>query len=409
LDVHGSWNIGRLQKYFRPIDVEAIIKIRPSPRLQNEFLAWHPEKSGSFTVRSAYHLAVSDHILKYAGGAASSRPDGRRPVWNLVWKSTLPQKMKIFAWKVVTGALATYANMQRRHLETVSTCRLCGLTEEDSYHALVLCPTAMKIWECMGEVWPIPATTSIQHTGQEWLFDLLSSVSKDAMNMIIMVTWRIWQLRNDVLHGKVCPPTEVTKRYQIRQQSVSEIIKGKKPCVNTVRPACETRKAPSSPWPRPAPGWAALSVDGSFDEKGRAGTGMILRGSNSAVIVSACRVLYNCNDALESEVSALMEGLALAYEWSELPIIIQSDCVVALSALKESGRNRTVYGQLFDEVKRLMNLREIILVKLDRDQNRVAHSLANLGRGGDCTACWVRFAPECVSQLLLADCNSILE
>jgi hypothetical protein len=136
---------------------------------------------------------------------------------------------------------------------------------------------------------------------------------------------------------------------------------------------------------------------------------MILRGSNSAVIVSACRVLYNCNDALESEVSALMEGLALAYEWSELPIIIQSDCVVALSALKESGRNRTVYGQLFDEVKRLMNLQEIILVKLDRDQNRVAHSLANLGRGGDCTACWVRSAPECVSQLLLADCNSILE
>jgi hypothetical protein len=77
LDVHGSWNIGRLQKYFRPIDVEAIIKIRPSPRLQNDFLAWHPEKSGSFTVRSAYHLAVSDHILQYAGGAASSSPDGR--------------------------------------------------------------------------------------------------------------------------------------------------------------------------------------------------------------------------------------------------------------------------------------------------------------------------------------------
>jgi hypothetical protein len=82
---------------------------------------------------------------------------------------------------------------------------------------------------------------------------------------------------------------------------------------------------------------------------------------------------------------------------------------VVLLAVKESGRNCTIYGLLFYEVKRLINLREFILVKLDRDQTRVAYSLANLGRGGDCTPCWVRSAPECVSQLLLADCNSISE
>jgi hypothetical protein len=191
LDMHGAWNIDRLTDCFRPVDVEAILKIRTSPRAQEDFLAWQPEKSGLFPVRSAYHLAVSDHIDQTAGGASSSRPCGKRPVWNLIWKSTLPQKMKIFAWKIVTGALATCENKWRRHLDTIATCRLCGLTDEDSYHALISCPSAIKLWECMGEVWPLPRCTDIQNNGQEWLFDLLFGVSVDVRNMIIMLLWRI--------------------------------------------------------------------------------------------------------------------------------------------------------------------------------------------------------------------------
>ena len=134
LDINRACNINRLTRYFLPVDVEAILKIRTSPRLQDDFLAWQSEKSGCFTVRSAYHLAVLNHIDQIAGGASSSRPDGRRSIWNLVWKSSVPQKMKIFAWKAVTGALATYVNMRRRHLETIGTYRLCGLAEEDSFH-----------------------------------------------------------------------------------------------------------------------------------------------------------------------------------------------------------------------------------------------------------------------------------
>jgi ribonuclease HI len=101
-----------------------------------------------------------------------------------------------------------------------------------------------------------------------------------------------------------------------------------------MKPTSEAQNSPSTPWPRPNPGWAALSVDGSFDDEGRAGTGMVLLDSNGTVIFSACRVLFNCNDALETEFSALMEGLALAQEQSELPIIIQSDCASVLTALR---------------------------------------------------------------------------
>jgi hypothetical protein len=91
LDIHGAWNTDQLATYFCPVDVEAMLKIRTSPRDEEDFLTWQPEKSGIFTIRSACHLAVSDHIDQNVGGATSSRPDGKRPVWNLIWKSSLPQ------------------------------------------------------------------------------------------------------------------------------------------------------------------------------------------------------------------------------------------------------------------------------------------------------------------------------
>jgi hypothetical protein len=42
----------------------------------------------------------------------------------------------------------------------------------------------------------------------------------------------------------------------------------------------------------------------------------------------------------------------------------RSDCAVAVSALQETGKNRTAYGHLFNEVKHLMRLREIVLRKI---------------------------------------------
>lgn len=50
MDDNGIWNNRLLNEHFWPMDVLQIRKIRTSPRQQDDFLAWHPEKSGYFTV-----------------------------------------------------------------------------------------------------------------------------------------------------------------------------------------------------------------------------------------------------------------------------------------------------------------------------------------------------------------------
>jgi ribonuclease HI len=71
-----------------------------------------------------------------------------------------------------------------------------------------------------------------------------------------------------------------------------------------------------------------LSVDGSFKEdNGTAGAGMILRDEQGHIIFSSCRSLLFCDDPLEAEVRACLEGLELALQHSHLPILIDTDCI----------------------------------------------------------------------------------
>ena len=130
--------------------------------------------------------------------------EGDRPCWNLVWKAKIPPNMRSFAWKVLVGALPTGACMQWRHVTTSKGCRLCGASRDDTFHALVLCPRSLELWEVMRQVWPLPPNGKLLHTGDDWLFNILSAEKEDVRAMIIMLLWRIWSLRNDVLHTNRC-------------------------------------------------------------------------------------------------------------------------------------------------------------------------------------------------------------
>ena len=79
LDVSGAWRTDVLQRYFLPADVATIINIRTSPRITDVVIAWAPQKNGSFTVGSAYRLAMDERERPLAT-ATSRAPDGRRAI-----------------------------------------------------------------------------------------------------------------------------------------------------------------------------------------------------------------------------------------------------------------------------------------------------------------------------------------
>ncbi|KAL9675981.1 hypothetical protein QQ045_004192 [Rhodiola kirilowii] len=100
---------------------------------------WRLSSNGVFTVRSAYDL-----IMKYK---FSNRPDvGEqssmtliRKFWNTIWKCEIPNKIKIFCWRLYHEALPNAKNLIRRGLEVESYCQICGGEGESAAHIVKDC------------------------------------------------------------------------------------------------------------------------------------------------------------------------------------------------------------------------------------------------------------------------------
>jgi hypothetical protein len=86
--------------------------------------------------------------------------------------------------------------------------------------------------------------------------------------------------------------------------------------------------------------------------------------------------------------------------WIRIPFFcLVSHYANILSTVKEDKHNCYAFIHLAEEVKRLISLREVKLTKITRDQNRVAHSLANLGRTKESMVCLVHQYPDDIAQL----------
>jgi len=196
LDSEGcDWDYNRIAAIFNPADADAIVRIKLSERRTEDVLAWHPEKSGIFSVRSAYRLGLNLQNVAEAT-ASSSRPDGDRLLWKNIWKANVPPKVRIFCWKLARDVLPTKKNKYIRKMELNGCCPLCGDAIEDSYHAAVECVQARNLRLAMREHWPLPIETLFARTGPDWLLLLLDKCTKEQGDLTMLILWRAWTCHN---------------------------------------------------------------------------------------------------------------------------------------------------------------------------------------------------------------------
>lgn len=79
------------------------------------------------------------------------------------------------------------------------------------------------------------------------------------------------------------------------------------------------------------------NIDGAFSaESGREGSGVVIRDSEGKVL-SAWRHVDRAESAEEVEAMACKEAVELAAGWIRMPIVLESDCVNVVNALKVQG------------------------------------------------------------------------
>lgn len=126
--------------------------------------------------------------------------------------------------------------------------------------------------------------------------------------MLLMVFWRCWFIRNEVVHNKPPSPVEVSIRFLrsyldsligIKLNSSIDQTKGKM-SISYMAPISHVAKMPLQlPWAPPKPGSVKLNLDGSMGQDGAAGAGMILRNEIGEIFFSACIHLHVCRVRLE--------------------------------------------------------------------------------------------------------------
>jgi ribonuclease HI len=232
----------------------------------------------------------------------------------------------------------------------------------------------------------------------------------------MLVAWRAWYARNEVIHEKPIPPLEGSKRFlcnylnliqNIKTLTTEEMVKGEKPELQASSSSHVNTKEqpPDLAWCRPPPGYTKLSIDGSFHAgDGAAGAGMVLRDEHGNAIFTACRFMEHCSGPLEAELQACLEGVMLALQHCQLPVIVETDCSQLVAAAKGNTIDRSLLVHLISELRILSSHERVSdVVKVERSQIWVSHNLANLARVNHQTVFWLGSGPDDILQILEND------
>jgi hypothetical protein len=176
-----EWDIPLLRTVLFPHEVQEVLKVRLSDR--------------------AYHLAMSLDDANRDQPGCSARADGSRPVFKCIWSANVPPKVRVFAWRLAREGLATQTNRKCRGLEREALCQICGSEDESGYHAVVRCSRATALRYELRNIWHLPEERRFSYTGPDWLLHLLASLDKDTRDKTMLILWRAWHHRHNIMHG----------------------------------------------------------------------------------------------------------------------------------------------------------------------------------------------------------------
>lgn len=140
---NSKWIEEKVRECFEEEDAEAILTIPLSERRPPDKLIWRVTKNGKFTVRSAYHLAISK-FSKRGTDIPSTSTDNK--IWKTLRSINVPPSTRHFLWRACTNALPTKEGLCKRGIDVNPLCEMCGEEVETLKHTLLLCPVAIHSW-----------------------------------------------------------------------------------------------------------------------------------------------------------------------------------------------------------------------------------------------------------------------
>ena len=135
-----QWDRGKIHILFMRRTRFEILAL-PLNNLQSwDSLIWMESKSKTFSVKTAYHVALrlkQQHLIEHL----AARSD--KLIWRKIWSLNVPPKVWNFVWRACSNSLPIRDNLHNRKVQVEV---VCGQQPKTNGHILWECPLARNVW-----------------------------------------------------------------------------------------------------------------------------------------------------------------------------------------------------------------------------------------------------------------------
>lgn len=119
----------------------------------------------------------------------------QKSIWRKIWKSQLPNKVNLFAWRACKNGLPTLYNLKTRKVVLEDDYIFCKEEVEDTRHAFYSCPSIRECWKkqlnCLEN----------QYTDSEKLVQAVMKTSTQVeLEKLFLIARGMWYKRNQKIH-----------------------------------------------------------------------------------------------------------------------------------------------------------------------------------------------------------------
>ncbi|KAJ8452986.1 hypothetical protein Cgig2_014749 [Carnegiea gigantea] len=351
------------RQIFLPCDTELILDIPLCMSWPMDKLIWHYNARGLFTVRSAYHMIVSERASNE--GSPSTH---NAKLWRALWECNIPPRIKLFGWRACVGSLPSSHRILTRVPGFAMSCSVCDHAEDTPTHAVLECPLAIEVWSGSGldeSLW-----ASKYRTFMDCIVQAMQLLSEDSFGDFLAIMWECWNARNRFIFGT--PESNLSilgkralsfvRSYRLHHEATA-LTHG------TVHPFA---------WTPPPPGYVKLNFDGDIISETIARWGFVIRDHNDNILLAGTKHQPGHADASIEEARACLHGLTCAHNHGVRNIIIEGDCLHLIELLKAKSTPDNFLGFLVKDITFFLTRFDLYAWSfVKRGGNRVAHDLAH--------------------------------
>ncbi|KAL3830578.1 hypothetical protein ACJIZ3_019380 [Penstemon smallii] len=362
----GIWNRDLIFSCFSEEEAAAILSIPLGNRVFTDSLIWHFDRSGSFTVRSAYRLIRE---LKAAAREALTGGPSVRQIrnWDWIWKLHVPPKVKHFVWSCCSGSIPVRSQLRHRNVTEEASCLRCGCEEETTIHCLYSCTYARQIW-ALSEL-PYSSYSSDSSDIESWFNQVRKNLDSKDFGFFSSLCWWIWFSRNKLMweDRDTQPQILVNSVRGFHRRFVAS---------RSITPSTASNRS-NLHWIPPSSNYIKINFDAAV---GNSGDGV-------------------------AETTAALRAVQFAIESGWQRIILEGDCLNVIKGIVIREASLSSVGCILEEIKVLCrSFSSFSACHTIRENNRAAHELARLAY---LDSCFYPVLPSAVLEIVLSELSLI--